>query len=91
MSSRPRSDLVRAADLGALDTAARALTTRFSANKYVGDPAHIGSLVDVSVPIAKEDTPAYDIVIVGNYYSFRIPPLLPNVFLCQEEEQLDVS
>jgi hypothetical protein len=84
-----RTDLLAAGlavGLAAVGTAATILYKRSSVKKYVDDPSHVGCLV--STPMAH--TPTYDIVIIGNCCSLHTPLLLPNVFLSQAEERLDV-
>jgi hypothetical protein len=87
----PRSGLILAAGPGVNNATANILIIRFSVKKYV-DAIPIGSL---STPITTKtkgqgDTSAYDIGIIGSYYSPHIPLSLSDVF-CWQEGQLDMS
>jgi hypothetical protein len=95
-SLNTRTDLLAvglAVGLAAVGTAATILYRRSPVKKYVDDPAHVGRLVSTpTAPNARtqENTPTYDIVIIGSCCSLHTPLLLPNIFLLQAEERLDV-
>lgn len=59
------SNLILAAGFGALGAAGIVLTRRSSIRKYIDDPAHIRGIATKTR--GQEDTPAYDIVIIGSY------------------------